>query len=875
MPIFERDDHLSELHSRFRDAAAGQGQLVFLGGEAGGGKTTLVEEFAATIRSEAPVSIVSCDGFALPGPFGGLFDIASALGPDVETLLKSQAPREQIFRTVFDALRSMPVPNVLVGEDAHWTDEATLDLVRYVGRRIGGTRTLFIVTYRDDSIDAYHPLRRVLGDLVNESAVSRMWVSSFSVDAVRSLAGGTGIDPNELHARTGGNPFYVTEIVGAGDTAIPTSIRDAVLARASRISLDGRAVLDAAAAIGLVFDPELLEEVVGVPIDRATDECLAAGMLRSTGNGIAFRHALTREVLYESISPSRRRGLHRRILEILEENPMYTADDAQLAHHADEARNGTAVRRYGPAAAAHAAGFGAHREAAAQLARTLRYIQGVPNDELAELLEARSYECYLTGQLDDAIADRTRAIQLRRDEGNLVRVGDDLRWLSRFHWFTGRTAEASELAQSALELLETLQPGPELAMAYSNLSQLEMLAYHGPEAIQWGERAIELATKFDNQPILAHAYTNVGSARASIGDEYEEGCRLIEQGAQIARAHGLHDDVSRSLANLSWTAIEHCDQPRADRFTQEGIEFTSDHDLIGMELYIRALRSWLRLGQGALDEAEHLANALLDRYGAVTPTLIVANMVVGQARAHRGEDPSDALEEALRLAEKTGELQRLGPVRAARAEAAWLMGDPELAAAEAEHEIAYALCSDQRWLAGKLALWMHRGGRMIDDVSGLAEPFALEITGDGAAAAVIWRERGYPIEEARALAGTGVEEHLRTALAIFDRLGARPDLARTIRALRSAGITQIPRGPRPGTRANAAGLTARELEVLQLLTLGRSNKEIADELFLSARTVGHHVSAILSKLDISSRAEAHARAEALNLLTDRSLSTPN
>jgi ATP/maltotriose-dependent transcriptional regulator MalT len=496
------------------------------------------------------------------------------------------------------------------------------------------------------------------------------------------------------------------------------------------------------------------------------------------------------------------------------------------------------------------------------------------NAQLADLLEARSYECYLTGQLDDAIADRSRAIDLRRADGNLIRVGDNLRWLSRFSWFTGRTAEASKYAQSALELLETLPPGPELAMAYSNLSQLEMLAYHAPNAIAWGERAIELASALDNQPILAHAFTNVGSAKAST-DDYEEGCRLIERGAEIARACGLHDDVSRSLANLSWTAIEHYDQASADRYTLEGIAFTADHDLIGMELYIRALRARLYLGRGGWDEAESQARQLLDRYGAVVPTLIVANMVAGLARARRGEYAADLLDEALRLAEQTGELQRLGPVRAARAEAAWLAGDSELAAAEGEHELAYARGSEQRWLAGNLALWMHRGGRSIEDTSDLAAPFALEISGDGVAAAAIWRERGYHLEEARALASTGEEEQLRAAHAIFDRLGAKPDLARTVRMLRSAGATQIPRGPRPETRANAAGLTSRELEVLHLLILGRSNKEIAGELFLSARTVGHHVSAILAKLDISSRAEAYTRAEALNLLPDRSSSVPN
>jgi len=165
---------------------------------------------------------------------------------------------------------------------------------------------------------------------------------------------------------------------------------------------------------------------------------------------------------------------------------------------------------------------------------------------------------------------------------------------------------------------------------------------------------------------------------------------------------------------------------------------------------------------------------------------------------------------------------------------------------------------------------MHRGDCAMTDLTGLAEPFALEIAGCGAEAAAIWRERGFPLEEARALASTGVESHLREAHAIFGHLNARRDLARTVRALRACGATQIPRGPRAETRSNAAGLTARELDVLSLVIEGRTNREIADQLFLSHRTVGHHVSAILGKLDIESREAACERAVALGLAQRRS-----
>ncbi len=407
-------------------------------------------------------------------------------------------------------------------------------------------------------------------------------------------------------------------------------------------------------------------------------------------------------------------------------------------------------------------------------------------------------------------------------------------------------------------------------MACSNFSQLRMLAYDVPEAVRWGERAIDLAKRFDNRAILAHALTNVGTARTVTDDTAGRG--IIEEAARIARECGLHDDVARALANLAFTSLEHRNLDDAERFVAEGLEFTSEHDLVAMELYMRTLRCQVLLSRGDWEQAAHEARAASTQPSATVPTRILAFKTLGQVLARKGEDPSAALDDALRLAEKTGELMRLGPLRAARAEAAWLAGDPKLAAAEAAHEYGNAVRCGERWLAGHLALWLHRGGRRVDDLSRLAEPYALEITGCGEAAANFWRIRGYPLEEARALAQVGDEACLRDAFAVFDRLGAKSDAARTIRALRAAGVKQIPRGPRPATRANVAQLTARELDVLHRLSQGQSNREIAEALFLSPRTVGHHVSAILGKLGVSSRAEARAQAEELDLFQGRSSS---
>lgn len=870
MPLLERGAQVAELHAHLAEAAGGRGRVVFVSGEAGSGKSTLIEHFTSSLEDGIPTIVRSCDALTLPGPFGPLFDLADALGPEVQSLLRSQAARDELFRAVLTALQDAGGANVIVGEDAHWTDEATIELIRFLGRRIGSTRTLFLVTYRADALGSYHPLRRVLGDLVNEPGVFRMALPPLTVDAVAELAAGSGLDPLVLHERTAGNPFYVTEIVAAGGDTIPDTVFDAVLARAAPLPDDARAVLDTGAILGDTFDPDLLEAVIGSPVLDPLDACLAEGILRSKGRRIAFRHGLVADVLRRAMSLPRRRALHRRVLGILENEPGFTPDLALLAHHADKAGDDGAVLRYAPAAAREATAFGAHRQAAEQYARALRHAEGLPDTEVADLLEARSVSCYVTGLLDEAISECRRAIEIRQRAGESAKAGADLRWLSRFHWFAGQNAEAEQCARDALQLLEPLSASADLAMAYSNIAQLRMLADDEAGATHWGRRAITMATSLGDDAIRAHALINVGTAQFKSGQL--AGKQMIEEGMAIAAAHGMDDDVARAQANLAWTSLDQRDLSEAERIVGQALAFTAERDLPVMELYLRTIRGRTLTDRGDWDAAWAEMGAVVARPGATALVRIVALTVLGLVAARQGGDASGPLDEALTLAGRTAELMRLGPVRAARAEAAWLAGDPTRAVAEAQAAHLAARDRGDRWLAGNLALWIHRGGQPVSDVALLAEPFALEITGAGIEAARQWRERGYPLEEARALASTGDRDQLLAAAAITERLGAKPDTARIARALREFGVA-IPRGPRAVTRSNPAKLTARELELVPLLAAGWSNRRIAESLYLSPRTVGHHVSAILRKLEINSRSRVNDRLVELGHPTDGSSPT--
>ncbi|HVX29720.1 MAG TPA: AAA family ATPase, partial [Nitrolancea sp.] len=249
MTLLERSTQLDALSRHLQEAAAGRGRLVLIGGEAGVGKTTLVEAFSASIESYAQVLRTSCDALSTPGPFGPLLDIAPALGIDTMQLFARNPRRDELFYTVLNAFRSRSEITVIAGEDAHWSDEASIDLLRFLSRRIGELKLLFLVTYRDDEIGALHPLQRLLGDLATASAVHRLTLAPLSLDAVRTLAAGSGHDPNDLYRRSGGNPFFLTEVLASPETELPPSVSDAVLARAARLSPEARAVLDVAAVI--------------------------------------------------------------------------------------------------------------------------------------------------------------------------------------------------------------------------------------------------------------------------------------------------------------------------------------------------------------------------------------------------------------------------------------------------------------------------------------------------------------------------------------------------------------------------------------------------------------------------------------------------
>ena len=526
-PLLERSEQLGVLTSELNAVvASGRGRMVLIAGEAGIGKSAVVDVFCRGL--DIDVLHGACEALFTPRPLGPLVDIGDQLGGELAAMVEAGVTPSDLVAALAGELRR-GAATVVVLEDLHWADDATLDVVRLLGRRCDAFPALVIATYRDDELERTHPLRIVLGELPR-SNVTRLRLAPLSPEAVAGLAGlagPDGIDPVALHERTAGNPFYVSEVLAAGDTAMPDSVRDAVLARAARLSDRARALLDAVAIVPQRAELWLLEALAPDELSEL-ESCIDAGMLRASGDAVAFRHEIARGAVEGVLPPNRAVALHRRALAALIVPPHGKPQPARIAHHAEVAGDAEAVLRYAELAGEQAAALGAHREAAAQFARALRYGDGLAGERRAELLERRSYECYLIDAIGDAIAARQAALSEHRDRGDRLREGDAHRWLSRLEWFAGDNATAEAHASAAVSLLETLPPGRELAMAYSNMAQLRTLAYNLPQAQSWGLRAIELAEQLDETEILVHALNNVGTAELGAGD----GGRYGEAGAK-------------------------------------------------------------------------------------------------------------------------------------------------------------------------------------------------------------------------------------------------------------------------------------------------------------------------------------------------------
>jgi len=855
--LLEREEELVALEDAFAATRRGEGRLVFVSGDAGIGKSALVRAFCSRQEDAARILVGSCDSLRTPRPLGPFADIGARVDGSLGAAIAAGMATPKVFDALVQELRSAEKPTVVVLEDVHLADEATLDIVGLLGRRAVQLGVLVVTTYRTDELPRAHPLRIVLGDLATIAGVLRIHLDPLSPAAVATLAAPQGLDAEDLHAKTAGNPFFVTEVLASGNVDVPATVRDAVLARTARLDDTARGLLDAVAVVPQLTELWLVEAIAG-DVLGALDECLDSGVLRAEERGVAFRHELARLTVEESIDPHRRVLLHRAVLAALRRPASGRLDLARLAHHAEAAGDTAAVLELAPRAGEQAAAVGAHREAAAQYARALRYADGLSMVERAGLLERRAFECYLAGQGREGLPDLEEAIACYRAMGDRQKEGACLCLLASRRWCESEMTAAAAAIDEAIAVLEPLGGSPELARAYSAASSFAMNEEKVEAALAWGERALELIDEADTEALVYQLNT---SGSAELLQARPEGRDRVERSIELAEAAGLEVDVGRGFLQLAWIAARTRDFEWARRLA-EGIEYCTQHGLELWRLYLLAYRARMELDRGRWEDAADSLSVILGPSTEQPLVRILALTVLATVRTRRG-DPESAplLEEALSLAAGVDDLQHRAPVAIARTEAAAYAGRSDLAAAASDDVLALALERGAVWVSGELAFWRWRAGIVEACPAGIAEPFAVHLSGDWRAAAARWQELGCPYEAALAYADADDPDRLQDALDQLGQLGAATAAATVTRRLRDRGV----RGPRPSTRRNPAGLTSRQVEVLQLVADGLRNAEIAERLVLSQRTVEHHVAAILDKLGARTRAEASAEAVRLGL----------
>ncbi|KRF25919.1 LuxR family transcriptional regulator [Phycicoccus sp. Soil803] len=863
--LVEREPQLEHLRTALERSRT-QGCFVAVSGEAGAGKSALVR-VATTGQQWTRVARGLCDPLETPRPLGPVRDVLADLGVKVGADPGAPVP---LAERLLDAVGSEPT--TLVIEDAQWVDEASVEVLRFVARRVEALPLVVLLTYRDGEIGPDHVLRPLLGDIARLDAGTSIGLKGLSIGAIRTVLDGTGIDAPSVLALTGGNPFFVTEIARHPAEALPASVRDAVLASTSAVGAADLEVLQVIATAPDSLDDRLLPALaIDVPQLRRLE---ATGLLRRSRRGVGYRHELARRAVEDSIPPGVTPRLHARILLALEG---VGADPAVLAHHAHAAGDDARTRAYADRAAAEATQAGSHREAVAFLELALAAPGGEPVHRAA-LLERLSFQQYMVSRLPEAVESISEATRLwaeARDDDGLA-AAHSRRAL--IEYYSARRA-ASE-RHIALALAHRDAP------AYGAAKSLEMLLAfrrNDADATSEGRKVTRsLAQERSDDELLVRSEILGTAGDVLMGDDLAARDRLLIL-VHDAAARLFDETASTGWSQLAAIDVEQRRFRDAESLLEQSLPFTVDRDIPICEQWQTGVRSRLQFERGRWEAGLEDAQTVLD--GGAPIASLWPHLVAGLVALRRGEPAlggaDDHLEHAWRLAEQMGEpLARLA-VMAAFAERAWLLDlrDPRLAGAAALLREVGGLPGVQ-WSTGRLAVWLrrletdhvdgvgHLNGTSAHDGPSLtvAEPSALELEGRSDEAAQRWRALGAPYEAALARVGSSDEQVAVAALADLEAMGAWAAADRARGVLRERGLSRVPARRRTTTVANPSGLTSRQLDVARLVALGLTNAELAQKLYISPRTADHHVSAVLTKLGLGTRREVVRRASELGLV---------
>lgn len=858
MHLLERQQPLAALEALLTNLPKSGGHLALISGQAGIGKTSLVQLFLDQRVPRRNWVLGSCEALATPEPLGPLREIADQVGGALGSVFRMTASPEPL-----EVVKQLATARQIVAvvEDVHWADQASLDLLTFVGRRVARLGKLIILTLRDDELSIDHPLRKVLGSFATSRDVSHIRLSPLSLSSVQTLAANTGIDTELLHQRTGGNPFFVTQVLATGNALdVPYAVRDVITERLGRLRDDDRRFVQLASVLGRA-DRTVLKGVFP-DVDKRLDAAIAVGLMRSDGGGAVFFHDLAREAVIGTIAEHQLSALHKEVLVALIRAG--STDVARLAAHAEQAGDAEAIVQFAPQAARQATAAGAQREAVRHFTSALKHVE--EPHERAMLLSELGDALVVLDRNREAIANFEEAGRLWQALGDLRRQATTLIALATPLFSVGRNVESAAVDDRAIAILEPLGAGVELAAALRSRAQLHMLERNKIEALHFGRRAIRMAEQLGDTAILAAANQTV-AITLLVADDLD-GQKYLDRATQLARENGLDKLLSIGLMNAGSSFGEQYRFEEAERYLGHAIAFAGERDFDAHRHYDEAWLALVQLFTGRFGAAEETATALLKTAEISTIARIMALVAIGRSRARRGLHVGGVLDEALELANPTGTLQRIAPVRLARAEAAWLAGDVNRTREEADATQSLAIGHRHQWHAAEVAYWQNEAGSAAILQPWFAPPYFAQLSGRWRDAAELWSERNCPYERARALAD-GDDAAKLAALDIFEALGTRPAADMLRQQMRHSGADYVPRGPRPATRQHAFGLTTRQQEIADLITEGLTNSAISKRLRISGKTVEHHVSVILAKLAVKTRTDAVARLSETTPISDR------
>jgi DNA-binding CsgD family transcriptional regulator len=751
-------------------------------------------------------------------------------------------------------------------DDVHWAEQATLDLLLRLGRRIDRTHGLLVLAFRDEDTPADHPLRRVIGD-VSPGSMLRITPAPLTRDSIALLAGAERAD--ELLRLTGGNPLLVTELIRS-ELEVPVSISDLVVTRFGKLSITSRAIVELLSVLPGGCPRDLAAACV--PFTSGDlEEVEASGLVTITTGELNFKHELMRRAAEETLPVSLRIDLHSRVLAELEKRE---ADPAVLIHHALAAGDTDALIRYAPDAARRATAAESRREAGTYYRVLEPYLDRLEPRERAHLLEewsdvegdlgntARAFELIQKAiELHSEVGDRLANALARQKSILLLRA-------------TKRDEEARRVASEVVSELERLgESSDQLAMAIADQAFINVLTDKVDVAAEAVERAKRLASPGSDVEAVTLAIdvwieADLDTARA-------KGERALRAAAEAGSMRALNM-THGGLVVLSVQALP----PLCDDVIDRAIRFAEEHGLEQRRAFFLMARADCELSAGHLTRAEDIGHEVAALWSDLDINLALwALRVIALAQVRSGSPmASESMQRLFDIPD------RLPPAmygaEAALAEAHWLDESSSFDVDSARAELAYydeyyrhnGRLDLEPALSASLFFWLWKLGFVSDRPDWLPPVYGLHVDGDWKGAADTWAEWGCPYEQALALAEGDLEARF-TALEILDGIGAVPLASRIRRELRRAGVRNIPLGPRPSTRERAANLTARQSEVLYLMAEGLTNAEIADRLFISPRTAEHHVAAVLSKLNASSRDQAVDIARRLGAMAEASVAT--